>query len=39
MTQGRGIHNQNFSHYEEVPSEIAEKIIAQAKKEKTEEEE
>ncbi len=39
MTQGRGIHNQNFSHYEEVPSEIAEKIIAQSKKEKTEEEE
>jgi elongation factor G len=39
MTQGRGIHNQSFSHYEEVPAEIAEKIIAQSKKEKTEEEE
>ena len=39
MTQGRGIHTQNFSHYEEVPAEIAEKIITQSKKEKTEEEE
>jgi elongation factor G len=39
MTQGRGIHTQNFSHYEEVPAEIAEKIIAGSKKEKTEEEE
>jgi elongation factor G len=39
MTQGRGIHNQSFSHYEEVPAEIAEKIITQSKKEKTEEEE
>jgi elongation factor G len=37
MTSGRGIHNRTFSHYEDVPSEIAEKIIAQAKKEKEEE--
>lgn len=37
MTQGRGIHNRAFSHYEEVPGEIAEKIIEQAKKEKEEE--
>ena len=36
MTQGRGIHTREFSHYEEVPREIAEKIIkeAQAEKEK-----
>ncbi|MDE3058771.1 MAG: elongation factor G [Bacteroidota bacterium] len=27
MTQGRGIHRQKFSHYEEVPREITEKII------------
>jgi len=39
MTQGRGIHNQSFSHYEEVPSEISEKIITMSKKEKEEEEE
>jgi elongation factor G len=37
MTAGRGIHNRSFSHYEEVPGEIAEKIIAEAKKEKEEE--
>lgn len=36
LTQGRGIHTREFSHYEEVPREIAEKIIkeAQAEKEK-----
>jgi elongation factor G len=36
MTQGRGIHTREFSYYEEVPREIAEKIIkeAQAEKEK-----
>jgi len=37
MTGGRGIHKQNFSHYEEVPYEFAEKIIEEAKKEKEEE--
>ena len=37
MTAGRGIHNRSFSHYEDVPSEISEKIIAEAKKEKEEE--
>ncbi len=36
MTQGRGIHSRSFSHYEEVPAEIAQKIIEQAKKEKEE---
>jgi len=36
MTQDRGIFRQKFSHYEEVPPEIAQKIIEQAKKEKEE---
>ncbi|NOX38000.1 MAG: elongation factor G [Calditrichaeota bacterium] len=36
MTQDRGIFRQKFSHYEEVPPDIAEKIIEQAKKEKEE---
>ena len=36
LTQGRGIHSREFSHYEEMPKDIAEKIIkeAQAEKEK-----
>lgn len=38
MTQGRGIHTQKFDHYEEVPKEIADKIIAEHAKEKVEEE-
>jgi len=38
MTQGRGVHRRKFSHYEEVPREIAEKIIAAAEKQKVEEE-
>jgi len=35
-THGRGIHSREFSHYEEVPKDIADKIIkeAQAEKEK-----
>lgn len=33
ITQGRGTYTREFSHYEEVPPHIAEKIIAQAKKE------
>ncbi len=37
MTSGRGIHNREFSHYEDVPSDVAEKIIEQVKKEKEEE--
>jgi elongation factor G len=37
MTSGRGIHNRAFSHYDEVPGDIAEKIIKQTKKEKEEE--
>ena len=38
MTQGRGIHKQKFNHYEEMPREIAEKIIAEHQKQKIEEE-
>jgi elongation factor G len=30
MTQGRGVHRQEFSHYEEVPHEVAQKLIAAA---------
>jgi len=38
MTQGRGIHKQKFSHYEEVPHEVAEKIILDYEKSKGAEE-
>ncbi len=31
MTQGRGVYTMEFSHYEEVPHETAQKIIAEAK--------
>jgi elongation factor G len=33
MTGGRGIYTMKFSHYEEVPAQIAEKIVAETKKE------
>ncbi|MFC1668052.1 elongation factor G [Chlamydiota bacterium] len=33
LTQGRGTFSMEFSHYEEVPSNITEKVIAEAKKE------
>ena len=36
LTQGRGIHKRSFSHYEEVPAEIAQKIIEASKKEQEE---
>ena len=36
MTQGRGIFETEFSHYEEVPTHIAQKIIASREKEKAE---
>jgi len=32
MTQGRGSFTTSFSHYEEVPAQLAEKIIEEAKK-------
>lgn len=34
MTQGRGYFEMEFERYEEVPSQMAEKIISEAKKEK-----
>jgi len=37
MTQGRGIHSREFSHYEEVPRELSDKIIQEAKRAKEEE--
>jgi elongation factor G len=36
MTSGRGTFTYEFSHYEEIPAHIAEKIIAESKKEKEE---
>ena len=35
ITQGRGSFHMEFSHYEEVPRNLQEKIITEAKKEKT----
>lgn len=35
MTGGRGIYIMKFSHYDEVPTQISEKIIAEANKDKT----
>ncbi|MDI6850550.1 MAG: elongation factor G [bacterium] len=37
ITKGRGTYTMRFSHYDEVPAEIAKKIIEEAKKEKKEE--
>lgn len=37
ITRGRGVHHLSFSHYEEIPSLIAEKIIAAAAAAKEEE--
>lgn len=39
MTQGRGFYTMRFSHYEEVPTKIAERIITQAKSTQTKEKE
>jgi len=36
LTQGRGVHKQKFSRYEEVPRDISEKVIAEAKRQKAE---
>jgi translation elongation factor EF-G len=33
MTQGQGSHMREFSHYEQVPREQAEKVIAESKAE------
>ena len=34
LTSGRGLYSMEFSHYEEVPSNIAQKIIEERKREK-----
>ena len=34
LTQGRASHRTKFSHYEEVPRELAERVITQAKADK-----
>jgi elongation factor G len=34
LTQGRGTHSAKFSHYEEVPRELADKVVAAARAEK-----
>jgi elongation factor G len=34
LTGGRGVHTEEFSHYEEMPREAAEKVIEEAKKRK-----
>ena len=39
LTQGRGTHTRDFSHYEEVPREISEKVIAEIAKEHGDDEE
>jgi elongation factor G len=39
LTQGRGTHTREFSHYEEVPREIAEKVVAEIEREREEVEE
>jgi elongation factor G len=36
LTQGRGSFHMEYSHYEEVPRNLQEKIIAEAKKAKEE---
>ncbi len=38
MTQGQGVYSLELSHYEEVPREAAQKVIAEAKREKEAEE-
>ena len=37
LTGGRGIHAEDFSHYEEMPRELEAKVIAESKAKKTEE--
>ena len=34
MTGGRGIYTMEFSHYDEVPAQIAEKLVEEVNKEK-----
>jgi elongation factor G len=37
LTQGRGLHTRQFSHYEEVPRDTAQKLIQEAQQAKEEE--
>jgi len=37
LTGGRGIHTEEFNHYEEMPRELEQKVIAESKKRKAEE--
>jgi len=37
MTQGKGMHHQSFSHYEPMPREQQEKVVAEHKREREEE--
>ncbi|UCG60679.1 MAG: elongation factor G [Candidatus Zixiibacteriota bacterium] len=37
MTQGQGVYTLNFSHYEEVPHDVAQKIMEEARREKEQE--
>ena len=37
ITSGRGIYSMDFSHYEEVPTHISQKVIAEKQKQKEEE--
>ncbi len=37
MTQGRGMHRQSFSHYEQMPKELQDKVVESSKKHKVEE--
>ena len=32
LTGGRGVHSEEFSHYEEMPREIEQRVIEEAKK-------
>jgi elongation factor G len=34
LTGGRGVHTEEFSHYEEMPREAADKVVAEAAKRK-----
>jgi elongation factor G len=34
LTGGRGIHTEDFSHYEEMPRELEQKVIAESKSRK-----
>jgi elongation factor G len=38
MTQGRGVYKTKFSHYDEMPKESMDKVIASSEKAKDEEE-